>query len=622
MAADNMQRTGLVKNEKIREKNFELFKQRYGAELTIDPDEDEKYRMEEAEDGEIVLYIRDVTPGQDLRLNSIYNPSYEAARWAEKQEILNRRTTLVILGFSTSVFVRALFKKLRPDSVFFVYEPLEDLFSFVCAFADLSDIITEPRIRLYVTENQRKNISNDMIHDLATFRPESKGIITPFYSENEAFNKLCHEMENVMGTTACYQQDRGRNALRCRMFAWNHMRNAHILADLRDRIPKDIPLIIVSAGPSLRKNAEVLKRIKGHAFILSTDRALMVLDEYDITPDAVISLDAEKSPDFMNVKVAQNIPVICSYQLNSESQKLFYDRRIFYHALGYEYDLIGPKVEAQNGLDQGGNVSGGAFTVCEFLGIKTVILIGQDLAFLNGKHHADGRNDGVPLTAAKEIKGINGEMVLSNDMWIGFRDFFERRIAANPDMRVIDATEGGALIEGTEIMTLAEVADKVCTKEYDLQKIFDDLPNAQSDKEYEEMLEREEQWLEQLDMIAENSKELEVLSRQLLRISKYQSIDDAAATKKLNKMDKLRLEIYETRINTLMEEFWIEDLYSIPDYTFMVRNNEEAIPVFESAMKFYGKYPEDCMSLKKELQEAIAKGKEDYEKEKRGEKID
>ena len=454
-----------------------------------------------------------------------------------------------------------------------------------------------------------------MIHDLATFRPEAKGIITPFYSENERFTKLCNETENMMGSTQCYQADRGRNALRCRMYAWNHMRNAYLLADLKKRIPKDIPAIIVSAGPSLRKNVEVLKKIKGHAFILATDRSLIVLDEFDITPDAVISLDAEKSPDFMDVKVARNIPVICSYQLNIESQKLFYDRRIFYHALAYEAELIGNKVEAQNGLDQGGNVSGGAFTVCDFLGIKTIVLIGQDLAYLDGRHHADERSDGTPLGRVEEIKGINGDTVLSNGMWIGFRDFFERQIAMHPELRVIDATEGGALIEGTEIMTLEEVSEKVCTGDYDLAKIFDDLPVAETDEEYLATVKVEEQWIKDLDMIAGNCEELETISRQLLRISKYQDISDPAAEKKLKKMDKLREEIYKTKINSLMEEFWIEDLYSIPDYTFMVRNNEEAIPVFESAMEFFAKNPEDCRSLKKELQEAIDQGKEDYEKD-------
>ncbi|WP_408072064.1 motility associated factor glycosyltransferase family protein [Butyrivibrio sp. JL13D10] len=606
----------IEKNEDVRAKNFELFKKRYGETPAIDPDEEEKYWMGEANDGEIVLYIRNASPSGDLRLNSIYDPSYEAQRWAEKQDIINRRTTIALLGISTSVYLRALYVKLRPDTTFFVYEPMEGLFSFLCAFTDLSQIINDSRIKLYITDNQKARIADEMIHDLATFRPEAKGIITPFYSDNERFTKLCNETESMMGSTQCYQADRGRNALRCRMYAWNHMRHAYLLADLKKRIPKDIPVIIVSAGPSLRKNVEVLKKIKGHAFILSTDRALMVLDEYDVIPDAVISLDAEKSSDFMNVKVAESIPVICSYQLNIDSQKLFDDRRIYYHALSYEYELIGEKVEAQNGLDQGGNVSGGAFTVCEFLGVTTIILIGQDLAFLDGKHHADGRTDGTPLGRVKEIKGINGDTVISNDMWIGFRDFFERQIEMHPELRVIDATEGGALIEGTEIMTLEEVAQKVCTGDYNLVKIFDDLPVAETDEEYLETVKVEEQWIKDLDMIAKNCEELEQLSRQLLNISKYKDIGDRAAEKKLKKMDKLREEIYTTRVNSLMEEFWIEDLYSIPDYTFMVRNNEEAIPVFESAMKFFAKNPEDCRSLKKELQEAIDQGKEDYEKDK------
>ncbi|SEM24506.1 Uncharacterized conserved protein [Butyrivibrio sp. ob235] len=613
---ENVGGNTIAKNEELRQKNLSLFKQQYDQEITIDPDEDKKYRMERAENGEAVLYIRGVLNGRDLRLNSIYNPSYEAERWADKQNIKNRRTTIILLGFSTGVFLQALMKKLRPDTVFFILEPEEGLFAFVSAFVDLSQFISEKRIHFAVTEKQKDYLSDDMIHDMATFRPEAKGIITPFYSSNEKYENLCEELEIMMDSTNNYQKDRGRNALRCRMYAWNHMRNAYILADLRDRIPKDIPVIIVAAGPSLHKNVEVLRKIKGHAFILCTDRALIVLDQYDIVPDAVISLDAEKSPDFMRVKVAENIPVICSYQLNIESQKLFYDRRIFYHALTYEYHLIGEKVEAQNGLDQGGNVAGGAFTVCDFLGIKTVVLIGQDLAFLDGRHHADARSDGTPKLDVREIMGIDGKMVQSNDMWIGFRNFFERQIAIHPEMRVIDATEGGALIAGTEIMTLEEVADKVCTKSYDLKEIFDNLPFAENDEDYLTTVKEEEKWLDDLDMIARNSEELALLSRQLLRISKYQDITDSKNNKKLKKMDELRTEIYSTLVNTCMEEFWIEDLYSIPDYTFMIRNNEEAEEVFEAATKFFEHFPEDCMSLKRELQEAIDVGKADWEKEK------
>ena len=606
----------LEKNEELRRINLAFFKARFGEEIQIDPDEDKKYRMEAAANGEPVLYIRGAMNGEDLRINSTYDPSYEAERWAEKQDIQNRRTTIALMGFATGVFLKALMKKLRPDTVFFVIEPIEGLFAYVCAYVDISEFLSLGRIHFAITETQKNHLSDDMSHDVATFRPEAKGIVTPFYTSSEKFEDLCEELQIMMDSTKNYQKDRGRNALRCRMYAWNHMRNAFLIGDLRDRIPKDIPAIIVSAGPSLSKNVDVLQKIKGHAFILCTDRALLALDERGIVPDAVISLDAEKSADYMRLKVAENIPVICSYQLNIDSQKLFYDRRIFYHALAYEYHLIGEKVCAQNGLDQGGNVAGGAFTVCEFLGLKTIILIGQDLAFLNGKHHADGKNDGVPQLDVREIMGIDGNMVQSNDMWIGFRNFFERQIAMHPEMRVIDATEGGALIEGTEIMTLEEVANNICTKEYDLKKIFDDLPFAENEEEYLNTVKVQEEWIKDLEMIARNSEELALLSKQLMRISMYQDITDPKNNKKLNKMDSLRNEIYGTLINTLMEEFWIEDLYSIPDYTFMVRNNEEAIPVFRSAMMFFEHFPKDCMSLKEELQNAIDVGKEDFEREK------
>ena len=44
----------------------------------------------------------------------------------------------------------------------------------------------------------------------------------------------------------------------------------------------------------------------------------------------------------------------------------------------------------------------------------------------------------------------------------------------------------------------------------------------------------------------------------------------------------------------------------------VVRNNEEAIPVFENNIEYFTKFPEDCESLKKELLAAIEEGEADY----------
>ena len=598
-------------NEELRECNFNAFEKRYGYRPQIDPDENEKYAVGVSKLNNPVLYIRNASNSGDLRMNSIYDPMYEAARWADKFEYANRRTTIVLFGFGMGYYLLALLEKLRPDTVFFVYEPREDLFSFVCGYLDFTELILSNRIKFYLSEEKGKTMSQDLIADLSTNRPEAKGLVTPFYSKDEIFTKACNEADLIMQSNMNYQRDRGRKALLCRMYAWNHMMEAKLLVDLKKVIPTDVPAIIVAAGPSLRKNVEVLKKIKGHALIICTDRAVSVLDEFGIEPDIITSIDAEKNPKFIDYHVAKNVPIICSYQLNKETQRMFKGRIIFFHSLIYERVLLGEKIGPCDGLDMGGNVAGGSFILCEQLGIKTIVLIGQDLAFLNGKHHADGKSDGVPTIEVVEIEGIDGKLVQSNDMWIQFKQFYERQINLHPDIRVIDATEGGALIKGTEIMSLEDVFNTICTGDCDFRGIFDKLPYAQNKEEYLETVRIEKSWVDDLDMIIRNSKELVTICSQLLKVSKYQDITDPKYEKKLKKMDSLRADIYVTVVNVLMEEFWYEDMYGIPDYTMVIRNNEEAIPVFENAVEFFTKLPEDCESLKKELLEAIEEGKED-----------
>ncbi|SDB60071.1 motility associated factor glycosyltransferase family protein [Butyrivibrio sp. INlla16] len=599
----------LVLNDNLRERNFILFEARYGFRPSIDPMENEKYYMRLSLSGEPVLYIRGAAPYGDLRMISSYDPDYEAKKWAEKQKVINRKTSFAILGFSTGAYLKALTKVLRPDTMFYVFEPLEDLFAFVCGFVDLTIFLMNMRIRFFINENQRNHLSDLMINDAVSNRPEFYGVYTPFYGVNAEFDNICDEVGRVFEANKNYQNSYGRISFECRLYSWNHMRNSYFISDLIKLIPEGVPAIIVSAGPSLRKNVRALERVKNKAIIICTDRAISVLNEFGIVPDFITSLDPIKNPDYLDVEVSKNVPLICSHQVNIETQKRFSGKCIFYHALRYERYILGDKVLDDSGLDQGGNVAGGSFVLCKMLGIKTIILIGQDLAHLNGKHHADNVEEvDDDLLPIKEIEGIDGSMVTSNDMWIAFKEFFERQIKMDSSIRVIDATEGGAKIYGTEIMTLSETIDTVCNKEYNIADIFVKLPKGQTDEEYKETVERERQYIKDLNSIAENAKEAEKICDQLLKVCKYQDIADPKYMKKLNKLDEYRAAIYDKTAYYLMEDFWIKDLYDIPDYTFMVRNNEEALPVFTNAVAFYHNLPKECDSLKEKIKEAIDEG--------------
>lgn len=82
--------------------------------------------------------------------------------------------------------------------------------------------------------------------------------------------------------------------------------------------------------------------------------------------------------------------------------------------------------------------------------------MGQDLAFTGGKSHTSGiegalgDNDKyIKSRCLMEVEGIDGTMLQTDfQMWY-YKQWFEKAIRDGGDrMRVIDATEGGARIEG------------------------------------------------------------------------------------------------------------------------------------------------------------------------------
>jgi hypothetical protein len=150
---------------------------------------------------------------------------------------------------------------------------------------------------------------------------------------------------------------------------------------------------------------------------------------------------------------------------------------------------LGKRVGLGKGIPPGGSVANTAFNLCRMMGADPLILIGQDLAYTGGRAYARGTafeqmqadvRDGVahfdnldckrglcaeagfsPLEAARAIpiEGWGGGMVYTTSDFNYFRTSYEAAAREAADVRLINATEGGARIAGFEERRLLDVLE-------------------------------------------------------------------------------------------------------------------------------------------------------------------
>jgi tetratricopeptide (TPR) repeat protein len=210
------------------------------------------------------------------------------------------------------------------------------------------------------------------------------------------------------------------------------------------------------------------------------DTVLPALCEHGVLPDFVTSIDPqeltyEKLADV--VPLARDVSLISVPAVTPRVPKTFPAPGIFwlFSARSMEAWL--------NTLAGGKSLTAGAGTVAHanilsavILKCSPIVLVGQDLAYPTTRSHAKH----TVLTEHREMKtaqlsdenamwveGVNGGKVRTNRAFFSDKEYFERIVAENPN-HYINATEGGAHIRGTEIMTLEDVLERFCREEKDI----------------------------------------------------------------------------------------------------------------------------------------------------------
>lgn len=435
-------------------------------------------------------------------------PTHEqACMWAEQFSGQKLDRILYVIGFSDGQFIRELLKRFDETAMVVIYEPYEENYIYVSERYDIADILEDKRVTLYCGSERLADVLNNMSENVTYERVDRiQLVLLPGYEVcNNVFLDIKYSLEHKVRqvyfekTTNCVLAQSSRINLMKNISTVVKQRSINQLKDFfLDRILDDIPAIVVAAGPSLDKNICELKNAKGRAFIIVVDTALKTVLRAGIRPDIMVCIDPRKEDVlFCDTETAQ-IPAIFGMDI-PDKVVIEHSAPMFFVGSG-DYDImcdLCQKYGRENyiSLPTGGSVANTAFSAALLMGFRTVILVGQDLAYTDGRGHTGAAydneekntKDAANATQTCEVMGIYGDLVKTDRTMNVYREWFEQQIVVNPEIKVIDATEGGALIKGSEVMTLRDAIDRECVKDFDAAGIINSIPPLFSEEEQAEI---------------------------------------------------------------------------------------------------------------------------------------
>lgn len=242
--------------------------------------------------------------------------------------------------------------------------------------------------------------------------------------------------------------------------------------------------VLVSAGPSLRKNLPWLVENRNKLFVLSCDTSLKVLIKAGILADGVVTLDAQtnsffhfmgenlekiplfadlvSSPTLLREPIFKSVihSVTAKYQVDAEGSLV---REV---TAGGELatEVLGDVGDIQSG----GSVATTAFDMLRFMGFSEVYFLGQDLAYSGREIHSTGTHHNekwLTLVSRKNslerineviirkretrmVPSTSGSTVLTDYVLDLYRHWFEESAKSVSNLKLYNINQDGARIEG------------------------------------------------------------------------------------------------------------------------------------------------------------------------------
>ncbi len=439
--------------------------------------------------------------GEIIQLDSLYDMEPVLNLWRKNMPEVKIYAKILLFGFGNGMMARKLLSSTDPSNQIIVYEPDFTVLSYVMEHFDISDLLRDERVTLVVRSEFQGTISNlytELLSyvDINTFQyyvyPNYNRLFKADYMDYmEGVEDACNSINSTQEVIGRFNEEYFLNT-----FAnLKDFLNGRSIENLYETLPADMPAIVVASGPSLDKNVALLEKAKDHAFIICVDSALRTVLKTGVLPDLCVSIDPKKLTKHFSDDRANDIPMICRITSNREVLSKHRAEKFFVNDLNHhiqnffsQHEIIYPV------LSSGGSVANDALSIAKMLGFTTIILIGQDLAYTDNKTHSAASVRGEWNVDVSKFdnnvmtEDIYGNPILSSGEFTLYRTWIEEQIDMYPELYVIDATEGGAKIRGTTIMTFDEAIRSTCDKTCQFAQIIQNTERFMSEEVAKEFM--------------------------------------------------------------------------------------------------------------------------------------
>lgn len=418
----------------------------------------------------------------------------EAQLWFLSLDLKNIETVYVYgigLGYYYDV-VQSWLKENPRRHVIFLEDNLEVLKLFL-ETERASDLLNNKQVRLFHFNWDTSFFSFQFVTSLFSLLPY-KVTALKFYEENQA----AHMREFRVRLDFFHELRSGTASEFFGLSPYGFMANYYknLLELPRSKLElklaghfKNIPAIICGAGPSLGKNIHILKTLQDKALIMAGGTAMNVLNGAGIMPHFGLGIDPNPSHYSRLISnTAFETPFFYRQRMFSPALKMIHGERIFVTGAGgyrlpswFEERLEIPKVPD---LEEGHNIVNFNLSIAKDLGCNPILVVGVDLAYSDNLSYAPGlvRHAIQDPKEAFLTKYSHEELLIKNDIngvpvntlwkWVNESLWYAQFASKNPDVTLLNCTEGGIGFPHVPNVKLSEAAKQFLTKTYDFSSLL------------------------------------------------------------------------------------------------------------------------------------------------------